>query len=206
MPKYCPKCKSPYWNKERRTKVVHEKYVFDPSYRPSPEEIGDANEEILGYLHNRFLSSSDTGHTPYINVPTLVRRLTENNSDDNHTTLIKYNIERLILYKSVRLVSKGGVRSICHRDPYMASHAITKTEIKVFRDRINKFFKKEKKSGINIVGIEDVLRGVDVRELGGIRLEKSRRIYCIKTVLKIMVFEGELNSLSDGLYSICCKS
>ena len=198
LPHNCanPKCNSPYWNKERR--VINDKFVLDPNEKFTDDDICDANEEILGFLHDRLISHHQTHRTPYINIKTLHRRLTENNPDIRHSTLIKYNIERLIVYHAVRLITRNGVRSVCFRDPASSSIAITNTEIRVFRDRVLKFIKKEMKTGNRLITVEDIMGGVDVREIGGIKIDKSRRVYCINTVLKIMVFDGELSSSGDA--------
>lgn len=204
LPKVCAnsKCNSPYWNKERKVRVVRDAFLLDPAYKPSPDEIGDANEEIIGFLHDRYILNIKSNRTPYINIKTLIKRLTESNPDRKHTALIKYNIERLIVYHTVHLVTRNGVRAICFRDPSTPSHAITNVEIRVFRDRITKLFKKEKKSGNAFVNIDDIISGIDVRDVNGSPITKGRRIYCINAVLKIVVFDGELSSLSDGLYSL----
>jgi hypothetical protein len=204
LPKVCAnsKCNSPYWNKERKVRVVRDAFLLDPAYKPSPDEIGDANEEVIGFLHDRWISAYQNHHTPYINVKTLYRRLTENNPNEKHSALIKYNIERLIVYHSVHLVTRNGVRAICFRDIHTHSHAITPTEIRIFRERINKFFKKEKKSGNTLINIEDIIRAIDIRAINDVPITKSRRAYCIKCVLDIMRFDGELISPSDSLYRL----
>jgi hypothetical protein len=64
VPRYCPKCNSPYWNQERRNTGL--RTITNISCNEN--DILDANEEIMSLLHERRL----TKKRPYINTRKLV--------------------------------------------------------------------------------------------------------------------------------------
>jgi hypothetical protein len=53
-----------------------------------------------------------------------------------------------------------------------------------------------------LIDIEDIIRAIDIRAINDVPITKSRRAYCIKCVLDIMRFDGELISPSDSLYRL----